>query len=57
MYHSMRYLLLALRVLLVLLTCLAIALASDPPRKSNGLSEVVQWDNYTLFLHDQRMFL
>ncbi|KAH9849470.1 glycoside hydrolase superfamily [Lenzites betulinus] len=57
MYHSMRHLLLTLRVLLVLLTCLAIAFASDPPRKSNSLSEAVQWDNYTLFLHDQRMFL
>lgn len=33
------------------------SLAADPPRKSNGLTEVVQWDNYTLFLHDQRMFL
>ena len=33
------------------------ALAADPPRKSNGLTDVVQWDNYTLFLHDQRMFL
>ncbi|KAI0694018.1 glycoside hydrolase superfamily [Cerioporus squamosus] len=31
--------------------------AGDPPRKSNNLTEVVQWDNYTLFLHDQRMFL
>ena len=33
------------------------AAATDPPRKSNGLTDVVQWDNYTLFLHDQRMFL
>ena len=32
-------------------------LAAEPPRKSNGLTDVVQWDNYTLFLHDQRMFL
>ncbi|TFK90371.1 glycoside hydrolase family 35 protein [Polyporus arcularius HHB13444] len=31
--------------------------AADPPRKSNNLTDVVQWDNYTLFLHDQRMFL
>ncbi|KAI0629927.1 glycoside hydrolase superfamily [Trametes polyzona] len=31
--------------------------ATDPPRSSNGLSNVVQWDNYTLFLHDQRMFI
>ena len=28
----------------------------EPPRKSNGLTDVVQWDNYTLFLHNQRMF-
>ncbi|OBZ71548.1 putative beta-galactosidase A [Grifola frondosa] len=33
------------------------AVAADPPRKSNNLTSVVQWDNYTLFLHDQRMFL
>ncbi|KAI1789921.1 glycoside hydrolase superfamily [Ganoderma leucocontextum] len=33
------------------------SLAAEPPRKSNGLTDVVQWDNYTLFLHDQRMFL
>ena len=31
--------------------------AAEPPRESNGLTDVVQWDNYTLFLHDQRMFL
>ena len=30
---------------------------ADPPRKSNGLTDVVQWDNYTLFLQDQRIFL
>ena len=30
---------------------------AEPPRKSNGLTDVVQWDNYTLFLHNQRMFL
>ncbi|EIW52309.1 uncharacterized protein TRAVEDRAFT_75316 [Trametes versicolor FP-101664 SS1] len=39
------------------LVFLTSANAADPPRKSNGLTEVVQWDNYTLFLHDQRMFL
>ena len=33
------------------------AATADPPRKSNGLTDVVQWDNYTVFLHDQRMFL
>ena len=31
--------------------------AADPPRESNGLTDVVQWDNYTLFLRDQRIFL
>lgn len=30
---------------------------AEPPRKSTGLSDVVQWDNYTLFLHDQRVFI
>ncbi|KAI0738819.1 glycoside hydrolase superfamily [Daedaleopsis nitida] len=33
------------------------AAAADPPRESNGLTDVVQWDNFTLFLHDQRIFL
>ena len=33
------------------------ALTNEPPRKSNGLTDVVQWDTYTLFLHDLRMFL
>ncbi|KAI0374491.1 hypothetical protein BV20DRAFT_1033302 [Pilatotrama ljubarskyi] len=32
-------------------------LAADPPRKSNGLTDVVQWDNYTLFVHSQRTLL
>ena len=31
--------------------------AADPPRQSNGFTDVVQWDNYTLFLHDQRLLL
>ena len=31
--------------------------AVDPPRKSNGFTDVVQWDNYTLFIHGQRIFL
>ncbi|KAI0747487.1 glycoside hydrolase superfamily [Fomes fomentarius] len=35
----------------------SLTLAADPPRKSNGLTDVVQWDNYTLFVHDQRLFL
>ena len=30
---------------------------ADPPRKSTGLSDVVQWDNYTLFIDGQRIFL
>ena len=40
-----------------LLVTQSTTLAVDPPRKSNGLTDVVQWDNYTLFLHEQRMFL
>ncbi|PIL34787.1 hypothetical protein GSI_02574 [Ganoderma sinense ZZ0214-1] len=32
-------------------------LPADPPRKSNGLTDAVQWDNYSLFVHDQRVFL
>lgn len=32
-------------------------LLADPPRKSNGLTDVVQWDNYSLFVNDQRIFL
>ncbi|KAK7688664.1 hypothetical protein QCA50_008202 [Cerrena zonata] len=35
----------------------AVTLPSDPPRNSTGLTDVVQWDNYTLFVHDQRIFL
>ena len=31
--------------------------AVDPPRKSTGYSDVVQWDNYTLWIHNQRVFL
>ncbi|TCD66865.1 hypothetical protein EIP91_000819 [Steccherinum ochraceum] len=30
---------------------------SDPPRNSTGLDDTVQWDNYTLFINDQRVFL
>ncbi|PIL34795.1 hypothetical protein GSI_02582 [Ganoderma sinense ZZ0214-1] len=33
------------------------ASAADPPRQSTGYTDIVQWDNYTLFLHDQRLFL
>ncbi|PIL34790.1 hypothetical protein GSI_02577 [Ganoderma sinense ZZ0214-1] len=31
--------------------------APDSNSKSNGLTDVVQWDNYSLFIHDQRVFL
>ena len=31
--------------------------APDPPRKTNGYTDVVTWDNYTLWIHDQRVFL
>lgn len=30
---------------------------TDPPRQSNGLTDVVQWDNYTLFVNNQRVLL
>lgn len=30
---------------------------TDPPRQSNGLSSAVQWDNYTLFINDQRVLI
>ncbi|GJF00021.1 glycoside hydrolase family 35 protein [Phanerochaete sordida] len=29
----------------------------DPPRHSTGLSDTVQWDNYTLWIEGQRVFL
>ncbi|KAI0632367.1 glycoside hydrolase superfamily [Trametes polyzona] len=32
-------------------------MVTDPPRKGNGLTDVVQWDNYTIFLHGQRTFI
>lgn len=38
-------------------TWLAIAATAEPPRHSNGLTDVVQWDNYTLFVYDQRIFI
>ncbi|KAH8078388.1 glycoside hydrolase superfamily [Cristinia sonorae] len=31
--------------------------ATEPPRHSTGLSNAVQWDNYTLFVNDQRVFI
>ena len=30
---------------------------SDPPRHSTNLTNAVQWDNYTLFIDGQRLFL
>lgn len=30
---------------------------ADPPRQSTGLTDAVQWDNYTLFVNEQRIFL
>ena len=30
---------------------------SEPPRQSTNLTDVVQWDNYTLWLQGQRVFL
>lgn len=30
---------------------------AEPPRKSDNYTDAVQWDNYTVFLNDQRMFL
>lgn len=35
----------------------AVSPLTDPPRNSTGLTDVVQWDNYTLFIHGQRIFL
>jgi hypothetical protein len=29
----------------------------EPPRNSTGLTDVVSWDNYTLWLRDQRVFI
>ncbi|KAI0352572.1 hypothetical protein OH77DRAFT_1428259 [Trametes cingulata] len=34
-----------------------LAARADPPRKDDGFTDVVQWDNYTIFLHGQRLFL
>ncbi|KIJ30189.1 glycoside hydrolase family 35 protein [Sphaerobolus stellatus SS14] len=32
-------------------------LLTDPPRQSTNLTDAVQWDNYTLFINNQRIFL
>ena len=29
----------------------------EPPRHSTGLTDAVQWDNYTLFINDQRVLI
>ncbi|KAI0632368.1 glycoside hydrolase superfamily [Trametes polyzona] len=34
-----------------------LAARADPPRKDDGFTDVVQWDNYTIFLHGQRTFI
>lgn len=44
------------------LACALLALpgalrAAEPPRHSTGLSDAVQWDNYTLWVAGQRVFL
>ncbi|KAI0790316.1 glycoside hydrolase superfamily [Irpex lacteus] len=36
---------------------LAVAASTEPPRQSTNFSTAVQWDNYSLFLNDQRIFL
>ncbi|KAI0823943.1 glycoside hydrolase superfamily [Trametes gibbosa] len=30
---------------------------ADPPRKDDGFTDAVQWDNYTIFIHGQRTFI
>jgi hypothetical protein len=35
----------------------AVAEANEPPRHSTGLTNAVQWDNYTLWIEGQRVFL
>lgn len=39
------------------LNAVARNLLAEPPRKSNNLTDVVQWDNYTLFVNNQRILL
>ncbi|KAI0738816.1 glycoside hydrolase superfamily [Daedaleopsis nitida] len=34
-----------------------VVIAADPPRQTNGFTDIVQWDNYTVFLHNHRIFL
>ncbi|KAI0693625.1 glycoside hydrolase superfamily [Cerioporus squamosus] len=47
----------AVSVLILAFFALLVCVAADPPRKSNGFTDVVTWDNYTVFLHNHRMFL
>ena len=44
-------------VLIGLLFIILVVCAQDPPRQSNGLTDIVQWDSYSLFVHNQRVFL
>ena len=49
-------------LLLLLALCFGlVAWAETTPtalsRRANGASDVITWDNYTLILHDQRLFL
>ncbi|KAM5536288.1 hypothetical protein V8D89_010065 [Ganoderma adspersum] len=46
-----------LRYIFLGLVLLSWPTRDDPPRQSTGYTDVVQWDNYTLFLHNQRLFL
>lgn len=34
-----------------------LAARTESSLKDNGLTDVVQWDNYTIFLHGQRTFI
>ena len=55
--HALLVLSLVLSAIPVSLSIGSATLLADPPRKSNGLTDVVQWDNYSLFVNDQRIFL
>lgn len=35
----------------------SIDVVTEPPRQSTGLTNAVQWDNYTLFVEGQRVFI
>ncbi|PIL34820.1 hypothetical protein GSI_02607 [Ganoderma sinense ZZ0214-1] len=55
--HALLALSFVLSAIPVSLSIGSATLLADPPRKSNGLTDVVQWDNYSLFVNDQRIFL